>query len=99
MIAQNERYADVTIFLDGSTLVGCNFNRCRFVYSGFLPFHMEKCGFNECQWTFNGPASNTLAFMKSLYAQGGDAAKLLEKTFDEIRGAATTGASGPTLKN
>jgi hypothetical protein len=99
MIAHNERYQDTTVFVDGATFIGCNFSRCRFVYTGYLPFHLEKCGFNECQWTFEGPAANTVAFMRSIYAQGGDGATLVERTFDEIRGMATGRAGSPSLKN
>jgi hypothetical protein len=101
MIAHNERYNEATLFLDGSTFVGCNFSRCRFVYSGYLPFHFEKCGFNGCKWTFNGPAANTVAFMQSVYALGGDVAREIEKTFDEIRGMAKgqEHVTNPSVKN
>ena len=89
MIAHNKKFHDIRISLDGATLIGCEFGRCTFIYSALLPVNLEACSFSECQWEFTGPAANALGFMTAIYSQGGDGAKLIEKTFENIRTNAT----------
>lgn len=89
MIAQREKFRNTTVFLDGSTFVGCSFERCIFVFSALMPTHLDGCTFEDCQWQFAGPAANTVGFMTAMYSQGGGAAKLIEGTFDNIRRNAT----------
>ena len=89
MIAHNKTFHDIPIQLDGSTFVGCTFERCKFIVSGLMAAHLDSCTFGAgCTWEFAGPAANVLGFLTAMY-QGG-AKDMIEKTFDNIR----RGASG-----
>jgi hypothetical protein len=88
MIAQEQDFHDIVVYLDGSTFLRCTFERCRLVYSGLIPSHLEGCSFSGCKWEFAGPAANVIAFFTGLYSQGGGV-DLVEKTFDSIRKNAT----------
>ena len=83
MIARDQTFSDLTIFLDGGTYTGCTFERCKFVVSGILPIYLVGNKVIRCRWEFAGPAANTIRFMTSLYAGG--AHHLIEQIFDTIR--------------
>jgi hypothetical protein len=87
MIAQNQTFNDITIYIDGSTYMGCTFQRCIMVFSGVLPVHIVGNKFIQCKWEFAGPAANTVGFLTSLYAGG--ARDLVEQIFDAVRKNAT----------
>jgi hypothetical protein len=83
MIAQNQTFNDITVYIDGGTYTGCTFTRCILVVSGILPAQIAGNKFIECKWEFAGPAANTMVFLTSLYAGG--ASDFVEKIFDAIR--------------
>ncbi len=85
MITQQQTLKNLTIQLDGETFVGCTFESCELVYNGLMSTHFVDCVFGEnIRWRFEGPASNTVEFMKALYQSG--AAELIENIFRQIRG-------------
>lgn len=87
MIAHHKKFSDIRVVLDGSTFVGCTFERCVLIYSGALPTSLNNNKFSDCSWEFDGAAQNTLGFMAALYSGGGR--ELIEKTFENIRNNAT----------
>ena len=93
MIAENMTFTGKTIALDGSSFYACDFTDCTLIYNGLLPVTMDGCSFDDCNWQFSGAASNTVGFMKALYAGG--AKDLIEATFQNIRGK--TPGRGPLL--
>ena len=92
MIARNKKYSDARIAIDGSSFYGCTFDQCTFVFSGLLPVVLEGSTFNDCKWEFDGPARNTIEFMRAMHEGG--ARDLIEGTIEKIRGKPT---KGPTL--
>lgn len=84
MIAINQKFADITIFLDGSTFVGCTFESCKLVFCGTLPFVFSNNATVDCGWESAGAASSVIELLASLYRHGGDA--VVESIFDAIRG-------------
>lgn len=59
------------IELDGSTFENVNFEAAELVYKGGLPPRMLDCGFGKgVSFTFEGPAGNTLAFLKQMAGSG-----------------------------
>jgi len=46
---------------------------------------MAGCGIIGGRWAFSGTAQRTVRFMADLYQAGGDARKLIEDIFDNIR--------------
>ena len=84
MFARKQKFENVTIFLDGSSFIECNFENCTLIYSGLLPAALNTSSFNNCRWEVSGAAQNTVGFMADLYRAG--AQELIEATFDNIRG-------------
>jgi hypothetical protein len=94
MIARNQTFSDVTVYLDGSSFYDCTFERCTVVFSGVLPAVLNNPRFVDCRWAAAGPAETTIGFLTALYKAG--AKDLIEATFDTIRGKSRgTPLSGP----
>ena len=73
------------VLLDGNQFVDCTFQRCKLIFMGIALPSLKNSTMDECTWHFTGPAENALHFMASLYAQGGEAKVLIERTFENIR--------------
>jgi hypothetical protein len=85
MLAKNKKFRNTSISLDGGTFEGCEFENCELTFSGYMPVQLTDCTFGQnIQWTFSGPASTTVSFMKALYAMG--ATEIIENAFEQIRG-------------
>lgn len=84
MIARNQTFTDMVVYLDGASLYDCTFERCTIVISGVLPATLHNPRFVNCSWRATGPAENTISFFASLYRAG--AKDLIEATFERIRG-------------
>jgi hypothetical protein len=85
MHAENQTYTRQTIHLDGCSFYNCVFDRCRMIYAGLMSNTLNTCKLIDCTWSFEGPALNTVQYLSALYADGGDSAKLVEATFNDIR--------------
>lgn len=84
MIAQNQKFENLTITLDGGTFHGCTFTRCRLRFYGMALPDLGGNSFDDCEWDFVGHAGDTIAFLQVLYHdQGG--APLIEKVLAAIR--------------
>ena len=84
MIARNQKFSDITVYLDGASFYDCTFERCTVVFSALLPTTLHNPQFVDCKWQAAGPAEYTINFMASLYKVG--ARELIEGTFKTIRG-------------
>lgn len=83
---EKQTFEGQQILLDGNEFEDCAFTGCHLQFAGIMPSDgMSKCTFNKCTWGFVGPANNTLAFLATFYAQGEEARKLIENTFESIR--------------
>lgn len=87
MIAVGQRFEDQTISLDGGTFRDCTFTNCVFLFSAVLPVILQGSSFDKCRWEFVGPAANTMAFIRSLYARGEK--ELVEAIFADARSEQT----------
>jgi hypothetical protein len=86
MIATEQTYENMMIYLDGSTFVECRFIRCTLSYSGLLPVHLERNAFDNCNYAFTGPAAATMAFLTGLYHGGGPVGEqAVEQIFEDVR--------------
>jgi hypothetical protein len=97
MIARDQTFEDMEIYLDGSSFYNCTFKRCRFIYSGVVPATIAG-GFNmvDCQWAFAGPANNMIQFMSGMYKAG--VKEMVEHMIANIRGEATNFGAPVTLE-
>lgn len=62
---------DTTLFLDGQFYARTRFENCQMVYSGgILPVFQDN-QYIDCSWLLDGPANNTMDYMKLLIGMGG----------------------------
>jgi len=66
-------YSHETVVLDGEHFADSEFRDCRLVYNGGKPPVFDSCRFIGCDWKFEGPAANTLAHLRVVWAAGGKA--------------------------
>lgn len=85
MIVQNQTIKKCHVSLDGETFIQCSFINCKLIYSGLMPISLKNCTFENCNWSFSGPAKNTITFMKGLYSLDGSTSVVIEKVFEQIR--------------
>jgi hypothetical protein len=78
-------YNHETVALDGEVFSDCEFRACRMIYGGGEPPVFDDCRFNDCEWKFEGPAADTLAYLKLVWAVGGKAP--VQALIKEITGA------------
>lgn len=74
-----------TVALDGEAFSDCEFRDCRMVYSGGAPPAFDNCRFHDCDWRIEGPAQDTLAFLKVMWGAG--AKTTVQGLIKEITGA------------
>ena len=86
MIAHDQTFKDVKVFLDGGSFYRCRFERCEIVISGLLGCDLVDPFFVDCKWTVDGPAQKIFQLMTAMYSAG--AVDLIESTFNQIRGKA-----------
>jgi len=74
-----------TVALDGASFAGCEFRKCRLVYSGGEAPRFDGCKFDHCDWRFEGPAALTLEHLKAMWGAGAKAT--VQAMIKEITGA------------
>lgn len=77
-------FENEVVLLDGGTFTGCTFRNCQIVFAGVQAGKLIANHFYDCQWSFDGPAKRTLAFLSSLYQDEGSR-DLVEQIFEGIR--------------
>jgi hypothetical protein len=92
MIASKQTFTGMRLVLDGCTFEGCAFRGCVLVYTGALPVVLVGNSFDAgCRWELTGAARRTLEFLAHLHRSGAE--RLVENTFDQIRGKPPPGAT------
>ncbi len=82
---EDQAFDSQDVLLDGNEYINCTFNGCKIIFQGVKNIGLANPTFNACQWSFDGPAGNTLAFLAMIYSGGGDGQKLVETVFAGIR--------------
>ena len=91
MIARNQTFSEMRITLDGCSFYGCTFRSCVLVYCASLPVVLEDCRYEGgCRWELDRAAKATMDFLAAMYRGG--AAKIVENTFDLVRGGPPKGS-------
>lgn len=57
------------VTLDEGVFDNCDFRQVQMMYSGGTPPQFLNCRFDDATFTFDGPANNTLLFLRSMSAQ------------------------------
>lgn len=69
--------------VDGNVYAACIFMDVVLVYSGGEPPSFAGCVFRNWKFEFDGPASNTVNFLKSLAPKRSGMSDLIRQTFPE----------------
>lgn len=80
----NATFDSGIVGLDNVDYINCTFKNCMMVYAGGAPGSIDGCTFENVQWTFNGPAGATIAFLTALYRDPAFR-PLIDSTFEQIR--------------
>ena len=70
LMFQDRTFKDERVILDGARFVRCTFDGSILVYFGGQLPEMEECWFNDVQFSFEGPARNTLELLAKLKEKG-----------------------------
>ena len=73
------------VLTDNQRFIECTFEHCQLIYSGLGPVAFEHCIFNDCHWTFSGPASNTIQFLKALASPESGLKDLFDQILQDIQ--------------
>ncbi len=88
---ENIEFTNESISLDGTVYKGCTFTDFELLIGGSAPFSLTKYDVTGCRWTFTGAAALTINILASLYQTGPQMQKLVEETFENIRGRGNEG--------
>jgi hypothetical protein len=82
----DKEFKRTSIIVEGIHFLRCKFIECQIIYSAKDDVAFEDCNFVECNWTFDGPAEETLIFLSELYNGLGEQGRdLVESVFQSIR--------------
>lgn len=70
--------------VDGNAYVACVFEDVVLVYSGGTPPSFAGCVFRNWKFAFEGPAGNTVNFLKSLAPKQSGLSDVIRETFPEV---------------
>jgi len=87
VVVENQEYRGKIVLLDGYHFIKCKFHDGKVVYRGTGPVVMTDCEVNPAVGVvFDGPAQNTLMFMRGLY-HGIEhwGASVIESIFKDLR--------------
>ncbi len=85
-IVSNRRFVKETIEVDDFVFENCEFVECKIQFNGAGPVKFEGCLFDSCEWSFEGPAEDTLLYLSTLFGtldSGGQ--DLVEGIFESVR--------------
>ena len=98
MRVENSSFRGGSVLLDSTEFINCRFQNVKLVFAGAGPVSLRGCVFDNVQWVFDGPASNTLQFLRAMYHGLGEAGRaIVDDAFRQIKlppnkeGAESTG--------
>lgn len=85
-VVYNATYRNEVIQVAGHHFEKCFFERCQLEYDGIEEVAFSNCTLRDVNWSFVGPAANTINFLSALYNGFGDLGKqVTEQFFESIR--------------
>ena len=79
-------FTNERVTLDDNEFFNCKFNSCTLVYHGSAPPQLSDDSFHNVKFVFNGPAANTIAFLKAMATVTSGMQHIVKDTFPEIFG-------------
>lgn len=72
--------------VDGHQFVACTFEKVALVYSGGPPPSFRGCIFRDWRFTFEGPAANTVNFLRAMAPKTSGLSDVIRQTFPDLAG-------------
>lgn len=86
-----QAYTNETVQVDGNRYENCIFEGCLIQYAGLDEVAFVNCRLNNVNWSFVGPAANTISFLSMLHNGFGPLGQeLVENLFNNIRNTTIT---------
>ena len=63
---KGRQFANQRVILDGGRFFDCTFTKCALLFGGTAAFQMTDCNLLESQWTWFGPALQTILLLETL---------------------------------
>jgi hypothetical protein len=79
-------FAGASMKLDDNDFVECTFRDCALVYAGGRPPTLDNCSFSNVRFKFEGPAENTVAFLKAMASPKSGLQIVVRETFPGLCG-------------
>ncbi|CAN5261826.1 hypothetical protein BH10PSE7_BH10PSE7_37880 [soil metagenome] len=74
------------VVLDENEFDECKFDGTKLIYRGGTPPNLKGCDFANSIFFFDGPASNTVAFLKGMSGPRSGLQKVVRQTFPAFSG-------------
>jgi len=85
-VVYRQTYRNQKVLIDGQHFEDCLFEKCLLEYAGTEEVAFVSCTLRDVDWSFIGPAANTINFLSSLYNGFGEGAqRVVEELFQSIR--------------
>lgn len=94
-LVKNRVFHKDTIQVDGNRYEECIFEECLIEYGGLGEVAFVNCRLNNVNWSFVGPAANTISFLSMLHNGFGPLGQeLVNNLFNSIRRTTITPPTG-----
>jgi hypothetical protein len=70
--------------LDHAAFIDCHFRKAVLVYAGVGPTELTGCRFEAAEFEFDGPAANTLSFLKAMSHSKSGLRDVLKASFPQV---------------
>jgi hypothetical protein len=85
-VVYKETFRNQVLRIDGKRFEQCYFEKCLLEYGGIEEVSFANCTLRDVDWSFVGPASNTINFLSSLHNGFGELGRqVVEQLFESIR--------------
>src|SRR4051794_29040113 len=85
-VVYKETFRNQILRIDGKRFEQCYFEKCLLEYGGIEEVSFANCTLRDVDWSFVGPASNTINFLSSLHNGFGELGRqVVEQLFESIR--------------
>jgi len=87
------------VILDEHIFADCQFVNAELVYTGGKPPALIRCGFENARLAFEGPAEDTLNYLRALAGSSADFRNAVLALMPELRPDAATGTGTVTFRS
>ena len=72
------------VIIDFTAYESCLFKKCKIIYYGHGPFHMQSDTFEDCTYELAGPAASAIGYLRALYHGSNKGGKELAEAYIQL---------------